>query len=251
VPYDLGLAKSAPASLQPGSLLTYTLTVTNPHPLALAHNLVLTDTLPAHTAFITATQPAVLSNSLLTWSLPSLGAGQSWSVDLVVRVPVTHTGLIVNQSYGVRSDEVGPRLGPPIQTGIHSLALGKTASAQLLSRGDLVTYTLTVTNQHPLEAVHSLVLSDTLPAHAVFVSASAPYTLNGDVVAWELPVLAPGATWTVTLTARVGGGALGSLTNAAYRVISAESPAPVYGPPLVTRLVSLLFLTLINSGFSP
>jgi uncharacterized repeat protein (TIGR01451 family) len=120
---------SGPGRIAPGDLLTYHLVVDNPNPFAPLHNLVLTDTIPAETVFLAATQPYTLSGQVITWQLPVLSAGSPWSITLTVQTPLTFTGTITNQAYGFTSDEFGPLAGPPVRTEIHGLAINKTASA--------------------------------------------------------------------------------------------------------------------------
>jgi len=247
MPYVLELAKRAPESVAAGDVLTYTLTVTNPHPLALTQHLVLTDVLPADAAFITATQPVSISGSLITWTLPSLAPGTTWSELLAVRVPAAFEGSVVNEHYGVRSDKVAALTGPPVTTAIYALSLAKSASAQVVSRGDLLTYTLQVTNQHPLSDTTDLVLTDTLPINTAFITATQPNTLSGGMVAWSLPSLGSGETWSVQLTVQVLPEASTAIVNDEYSVISGEISAPVFGEPVVTGLRSYLFLPLVNN----
>jgi hypothetical protein len=93
--------------------------VNNPHPFAATHHLVLTDVLPTHTIFITATGDYILNNGVVKWETPSLAPGAVWSVKLTVQVAVTTSDPIVNAVYGVRSDEVIlPIMGLPVSTPI-------------------------------------------------------------------------------------------------------------------------------------
>ncbi len=245
---SLELTKTAPASVQVGGLLTYTLTVANPNPLAATHNLVLTDSLPASTEFITATQPAAINGDLITWQLETLQPGESWSVNLVVRAPLVFAGEVVNKDYAVDSDEVGPIAGPPIATQVHSLAIAKSALPELVDVGDLITYTLTVTNQNPISATTNLVLEDTLPANTEYVSSDGVF--SSGVVTWTLPSLASSESWTAQLTVRVLPSAHGAILNADYSVRSAETPNPLFGEPVSTRLKAYIYLPLVFQNFS-
>ena len=247
-PYNLELAKYAPASVQVGGLFTYTLTVTNPNPLAAAHNLVLTDTLPISTQFITAKQPATVNGDLITWQLAELQPGESWRVNLVVRAPLVFAVKVVNENYAVVSDEVGPIVGPPIATLVHSLAIAKSALQEVVDIGDLITYTLTVTNQNPISATTNLVLEDYLPANTEYVSSEG--VSSSGIVTWTLPSLAPGESWTTQLTVRVLPSAHGAILNADYSVRSAETPDPLVGEPVATRLTAHIYLPLVFQKYS-
>jgi serine protease AprX len=249
-PHALELTKYAPASVQVGELFTYTLTVSNPNPIAATHNLILTDTLPASTEFITATQPVTISGDLITWERQELPPGETWSVDLVVRAPMIFAGEVVNQDYGVTSDEVGPIAGKPVTTLVHSLAIDKAALPELVDVGDLITYTLTVTNQNTFSATTNLVLQDALPENTAYVSSDGEFSAGTSVVTWTLPSLASGATWTAQLTVRVLPSAHGTIVNTDYSVRSAETPDPLFGAPVSTRLKSYIYLPLIYQAFS-
>jgi serine protease AprX len=245
VPYTLTLTKTAPDWIAPGDWLTYHLTVANPHPSASVHNLVLTDTIPANTSFVAATQPYTLSDQVITWQLPVLTAGSDWGITLTLQSPLTFTGTINNSDYGFTSDEFGPLAGLPVRTEIYGLMVGKSASAATVRPGDLLTYTLTVTNLHPSATTYHLVLSDTLPAGTQFVTATLGYTLTGNQVIWELDHLAAGSTWQVQITVQVDPDAAGYVRNVDYAVRSDEVTPPVTGSPVETLVWCRIWLPLI------
>lgn len=245
-PPELAIVKTAPPSAASGSVLTYTLSISNPHPTAATHNLVLTDTLPAETTFVNADPPATAAGETITWTLPTLEPGATWVVQLAVRAPLTFTDQIVNEFYGVRSDEVATVSGPAVTTEIHSLAVEKSASASLVGTGDLITYTITVTSLHPSAEAHNLVLSDELPGGTAFVSSDTLYAQVGNAIVWQTPSLAPGATWTVRLTVMVLPGSMPAVVNDDYRVRSEEMPEAVMGPPVVTLVVRPIYLPFIS-----
>jgi len=102
-------------SIAPGGTLTYTLTVRNLHMSEIATNVVLTDTLPAGTLFVQATQPYLLQNGLIRWDFGQIGPGSSAKVDLTVNIPEGYLGMLVNNQYAVTSDQVQlPVTGPPV-----------------------------------------------------------------------------------------------------------------------------------------
>jgi serine protease AprX len=88
----------------PGELITYNLEVSRDYPSGVT-NVVLTDTVPANTTFISATQPYTQNGNVVEWDFPSLGAGETQTVQLVVQAPASGIWTILNQDYGVRSDE--------------------------------------------------------------------------------------------------------------------------------------------------
>ena len=105
--HQLELGKVASdAVVFPGDLITYTLTVTHSNGIGPTTNVVLTDTLPAGTTFISATQPYTLTGDVVRWDFPSLDTPSSVNVDMSVRVNITSTSTIVNDDYAVLSDDV-------------------------------------------------------------------------------------------------------------------------------------------------
>ena len=148
IPYDIEIEKSAPSAVAPGKTIPYTLTVTNPHPSAPLHNILISDTIPTDTVFITGTLPNTLTQDMILWNKDKLDPGQTWSVTLTVSIPVTQTsGIIYNYDYGVQSDEVPFKSGKEIKTPVHMPGLMLSPGVEAnLSRGSEITYTHTLTN---------------------------------------------------------------------------------------------------------
>ncbi len=241
--------KTAPEVVQDGSVFTYTLTVQNNTSASMANHLVLTDTIPANADFITATLPVTFDGQMVTWEKASLSPGQTWRVNLVVQAPLDYSGTIVNDDYGVKSDDLPTVVfGEPVTTQVHSLDLAKSGPPGLLEVGDLITYTLMVTNQHPSSDIHNLVLEDTLPDHTVYVSSDGTFSTTG-VVTWTLPLLAPGESWTTHLTVEVLPGAYVMIQNKDYHVRSDETPDPLFGEAVITRLRTYLYMPMIFKEF--
>jgi uncharacterized repeat protein (TIGR01451 family) len=103
--------------IAPGETLTYTLDITHDHPVTPTHNVSLTDTIPANTVFITGTLPHTLENGLVTWNLGDLDVGlQNRSLELVVQTGADYMGAVINDDYGLRSDELGTVPGAKVLT---------------------------------------------------------------------------------------------------------------------------------------
>lgn len=245
---SLTLTKTASAAaVAPGEIITYTLTVVHNHPISSTHNVILTDTIPANTTFITATLPHTINGDTVQWETAELLPGASWHVDLAVQVWLTATGTITNSAYGVRSDEAAAIGGPPVTTPVvpYSLSLEKTAVTTVMP-DEILTYTITVGNAGSLSAVHNLVLTDVLPANTVFITATQPHSFDGTMVRWELSSLDVGETWAVELVVQVPLTATGSIENVDYAVSSDETTA-VTGAPVTTIIAnSRLYLPIIN-----
>jgi uncharacterized repeat protein (TIGR01451 family) len=239
--HSLTITKTASMpAIVAGESLTYTLTVSHSHPFSATYNVVLTDVIPANTVFVTATLPHMFDGTTIQWQTPSLAANATWQVNLVVAIPLTTTASIVeNATYGVASDEVTAVPGTPIQTPItpipHSLSLQKTASASEVMAGDWLTYTLTVSHAHPALSTTNVVLTDVIPTNSSFVTATLPFTLDGNTVQWLAPTLAPGGIWNVQLVvSSTITNTPFALINEHYGVRSDEVTAVVTGPPVIT-----------------
>jgi uncharacterized repeat protein (TIGR01451 family) len=97
-------------------MLTYTITVEHTAIISTT-NVLVTDTIPVNSTFITATTPFTQDGDTIGWSYPIMEALMGRSVDLVLRVPEDLFGEIINEKYGVRSDQVlKPVMGKPVKT---------------------------------------------------------------------------------------------------------------------------------------
>src|SRR5438093_352169 len=92
----------APDPVGAGANLTYTLAYSNTG-TANATGVVLTDTVPANTTFVSATVGGTLASGVSTWSAGNLAAGASGSVQMVVRVasPLANGTSITNSTYSI------------------------------------------------------------------------------------------------------------------------------------------------------
>ena len=69
--------------------------------------------------------------------------------------------------------------------------------------GDIFTYTFTVTNAFSLTTAHQVVLTTSLPLSLNLISATMPYTLDGDTIGWVWPLLPPGGSEAVDVMVQV------------------------------------------------
>jgi serine protease AprX len=234
---SLTVDKSASAeAVSAGDLLTYTLTVE-----AAGDNtgVVVSDTLPSNTTFVSATGTYTLSGSTVTWDMGDIDDGQNGSVELVVEVDEAATGTVVNDDYGADSNETSPVTGDPVSTEVYSYALGlnKVASAGKLEPGDLLTYTITITNLHPLAAMTGVVISDVIPTGTTFVTATLPHTFDGTTVTWTAASLPGDSSWSVELVVEIDLLTVSGVTNETYGVVSDQATA-VAGTPVTIVVIT-------------
>ncbi|MBN1660810.1 MAG: DUF11 domain-containing protein, partial [Anaerolineae bacterium] len=111
---------AAPDPVEAGGLLTYTLVVANGGN-AHATGVILTDTLPVSTTFVSATAGGALVGGEVRWTGQTVAAGATLAVHLVVRVDSSLAAgdTLANSDYGVRCTQVlTPVMGTPVTTGV-------------------------------------------------------------------------------------------------------------------------------------
>jgi uncharacterized repeat protein (TIGR01451 family) len=135
----MNLIKTAnPATyVQPGGLITYTLQArAQGGPLS---GVVLSDTLPANTTFVSASGAYTRSgpnNSVIAWSVGSLADGQTAVRTLTVRVSPTASGgdTISNMGYSVSAAGVAPLNHPPVNVTLQEPPPPKSIWLPLITR---------------------------------------------------------------------------------------------------------------------
>jgi uncharacterized repeat protein (TIGR01451 family) len=242
----------APDPVVAGETLTYTFNYTNTGNEDTT-GVLLTDTVPANTTFVSATGGGTESGGVVTWNLGVLAVGASGSVQMVVQVdsPLPNGALISNDSYSIVSNETAPVNGTPVSTTVASspvLSISKAASLDPVPAGTTLTYTLSYTNTGNEDA-SGVFVTDTVPANTTFASATGGGTVTGGVVTWNIDTLGAGASGSVDLTVQVNSplpnGTL--VTNATYGIDSNET-APLNGTPVSTTVASSPVLSLSKSA---
>ena len=131
---------------------------------------------------------------------------------------------------------------------ISKLTITKSGPATVIA-GAPITYTLTVSNLDPISATNSVIVTDTLPTGASYVSGG---TLVGNVVGWTVPELAPSSSLTVTFVVT----ATQTITNSDYRVtadggyesVGKETVVTIIPPPDITVSPSSLSAVLAEDN---
>jgi uncharacterized repeat protein (TIGR01451 family) len=245
----LGIVKSdSPDPVQAGSNLTYTLSYANSGN-ANATSTVMTDTVPANTVFVSATNGGTLSGATITWNLGTLAAGGAGSAQVVVRVvsPLANGTTITSGACSIDSAQTSAVPGASITTAVASspaLGVGATATPDPVEAGSNITYTVSYSNGGNAVSTGT-VLSATLPVNTTFVSASNGGIVGSGTVNWSLGTLATGVGGSVQFVARVvpalPNGTL--ITLATYTIDSGQT-TPVAGPAVTTTVSSSPDLTL-------
>ena len=234
---DIGLGKTAPATVLATSNLTYTISVTNFGPSS-ASSVTVTDALPVNVTFVSASGNGVNNSGVVTWAVGTLTNNAVTNLTVTVTPPTS--GSISNfASVSTPPNDPTPtnNITPPVITTVTPVAdigLGKTASSTVLATSNL-TYTISVTNFGP-SAASSVTVTDALPVNVTFVSASGNGANNAGVVTWTLGTLTNNAVTNLTIT--VMAPASGSVTNVASGGSPTGDPTPTNNltPPVITTV---------------
>ncbi len=238
---DLSVTKvETPDPVVAGTNVTYTITVENTSTTDTA-DVVVSDLVPVGSTFVsfvapagwTVVSPPVGGTGTVTASIATLAAGGSASFTLVANVNAsTAAGSTLTNTATVATTNVDVNLTNNTDTETTSVdaqtdvSVTKTDSPDPVVAGTNLTYTVTVANSGPSDAV-SVSLSDAVPANTTFVSlaqTSGPaFTLVTPAVGGTgtatatISTLAAGASATFTYVVAVSSTAAngGTLTNTA------------------------------------
>lgn len=212
----------------PGGNITYNITVTNlgPEP---ATGVAVSDTLPGNVTFVSVDAPGVHNAGVITATIGDLAASASVSFNVVVQGPATPD--TVSNTATVTGNETDPQpsnnsatASTTIRNPQANLGVVITDPADCsVGVGGTVTYTVTVTNVGP-EAANNVVVVNTLPDDATFLSSNPAGTPVGNTLTINLGNIAPAGN--AVLTIDVSPTAAVTLTNSASATADEEDPTP-------------------------
>ena len=239
---DLSVVKSGPATANAGTVINYTITVTNngPNP---AINATLTDT-PTGTTFASlaapggwsCTTPPVNGTGSINCTMASMAVGSAiFTLNVngpAAPAPVSNTASVSSSS----TDNTPGNNNSMVNTNViftADLVVMKTATATA-AQGTNVTYNISLTNNGPNPAT-SVSLTDALPANTTFVSTvqntgpafscTNPTAGTNGTITCTNASMASSATATFTIVAAVSGSApLGLLNNTANATTTSTDP---------------------------
>ena len=207
--------QGSPGTAHVGDTVTYSLTATNNGPSDAA-NVVLSDTLPSNiTSNVTATTSVsgvtpVISNGQVTASIGTLAAGTTATMTITVQpdaaaVPgISDSANITSGTYNSNTNYTPPSVTTVVQAAA-DLAVVIAASPNPVPAGQDVTYTLTATNNGLSDAT-GVVVTDTIPSGATFVSATGGVTPNSNgVLTFSVGNLADNASTTLSVVVATSG----------------------------------------------
>ena len=194
-----------------GSPIDYTLTVVNGGPSP-ASNLTVTDTLPAGTAFVSASGSGwTCSNAgpTVTCTLAILANGAT-APGIVLRVTAPGAPGTVTNTASVSATTNDPVSGnnsdseTTTVTASADLVFNKTASSATVNVGDTYTYTISAHNNGP-SAAANVRFTDAMSSSLQVLSATGPgwtCSVSGQNVSCSISTLASGATSSVTISVK-------------------------------------------------
>jgi uncharacterized repeat protein (TIGR01451 family) len=251
---DLSVTKLGPSSVTAGTSATYTITFSNLGPNS-ASNVVLTDTLPAGSQFVSMTQnsgPDSFTQTTGTGTVTEtntapVASGNTDVFTVIVFAPTSlGNGATFNNSVTASSNSNSDPNSSNNTSTVTGSIVNTSASADLAvtdtgpsssSEGNNVTYSLTVTNNGPNDS-SGVTLTDTLPGIVNFLSATASqgsFSQSGGVVTFNFGTITNGANATATIVGQFNED--GSAVNSA--TVTASTPDPNTGNNTATATTSV------------
>jgi uncharacterized repeat protein (TIGR01451 family) len=206
-PADLVIAKSAPGLAVAGTAFTYTVNVTNQGPFN-ATNVVVTDSLPAGTSFVTSSMPCI--GTPLTCNIGSMANGGSTSFTITAKVSASLLSSLgvssttITNTAIVKGDQPDPN--PLSNFAPASTLVTESADLQLVKTCHPTTFAHVGTSAVCEIQVANLGVSDA--QHVIVTDAigmnSPSFTVTGVSGAACTPATPIGPTKSTTLTCNLG-----------------------------------------------
>lgn len=230
-PYaDLSAEKSAPVSVNPGELLLYTVTLTNAGPSA-AGNTVFLDDLPV------GLSDWEISHGGGNWQpfsgrydLGTMPPGTSVVLSLRGRVTagsgfIRNIALVESSTPDPNPDNNYATAETEVAASLADLSISKRGQPAAALPGELLTYTLTVTNRGPGSG-EAVLVYDTLPPELIDTELSLDGGTTWTSVVNPIPLgrLSAGESRILLLRGTVAAGACGIIANTA--VVTGATPDP-------------------------
>lgn len=243
---DLSIDKKADKeTVSIGELLTYTVTVHNGGPDAAA-SVGVEDVLPANVEFVSVDPAAPTCSQaagIVSCSLGSMANNADKVITIKVRPTVDAGKTVLTNTARVSAteDQYPDNNTDSVDTTVRAradLSITKVADKPTALIGEVLTYTITVSNAGP-NAATGVVVNDDIPAQATLVStASSQGSCNlTDPVVCQLGGLAANASATVTI--KVKPNTKGYIANTATAKANEEDLTPASSTTVPTAFVAL------------
>ena len=221
----LDIEKSAhPSPVEAGAPLTYTLTVVN-NGVVSATGVVVTDAVPTGTTYQSCGPlPCGEASGVVSWTLGTLNVGETRILTMLVLVDANlpDGSLLFNSAWVTSTEGITDTddITTPVTTRA-DLAVVKSDDPDPVVAGETLVYTLVYTNYGPSDAL-GVVVSDTLPAEVLFVSASPAPAGGPNPLIWNLGAVPAGSGGQIVVTVTVQPWVTQTFTNAV--VIASQTP---------------------------
>ena len=249
---NFSVTKTASAtSVDTGDPLVYTINIVNNGPLA-AQGITFQDTLPSSLTFVSLSQAGTVTfdtnvaGNVITGTTSQMMVGDSVTFTVNTLVNINAPGGIITNTAAVQSTTPPSAGSGSVQTQIIGaevdLEITKTGVPNPISAGDVLTYTILVSNGGPDDA-QGITFTDTLPAGVVVQSIMQAGTVfdisqSGNTITGTAPTLAANGSTTFTIAVLVPSTTLpGTLTNTA--TISSVDPTVTESISIATQVVGL------------
>lgn len=231
---DLIMTKTVnDSSPNEGQSIEFTLQVENLNTsLSNASNIIVTDLLPAGLTYVSDDSGGDYNNVTGIWTLPStLAPNDTETIKITATIDtntaaqtITNTAIITSfdQADDNRSDNIAT---VDLNVNGSDLQVVKTVSDTNPATLDIITYTIVVTNNGPLNATN-IIVEDILSNRLTFISSTetqgTPYNLGTDQ--WFVGNLNNGASATLTIDVQVENNAGGKLVSNTASILSVDQP---------------------------
>ncbi len=216
----LAVAKTGPESVLLNTDFEYSITVSNVGD-GNAYNTIVTDTLPAGLAFVSADPEATLDGSNVTWNVGTIAPDGSATVAVTVRSVEAgaHENVAVVSAEGTGAVAAADQVMTAILVPEVSI---ETTGRSAIFEGNQATYTLTATNSGDA-ALTGVTITEDVPAGMTYISSSPEGAVSedGSQVVWEVGSLEVDASASVTVTLQAD--VLGTITNTATAVAAEDT----------------------------
>ncbi|WP_152286269.1 PKD domain-containing protein [Flavicella marina] len=233
---DIVLSKKVNNSLpNEGDAIIYTIEVTN-NGIIDATNLVITDVLDPGLVYVSGVATEGVWN-FPTWTLTTLGAGVTETLLVQVVVATGTSGQTLTNTISNTQDQLDNNATPDddnesVVVSAVDLVTVKTVNNDTPQEGDIVTYSLVVTNNGPNAATNVTVI-DKLPNGVTYISDDRSGFYDPATGVWYIGYLANGSTANINIHASVDNGTAGSsVENIATAAIGDQTDTSTVGDVL-------------------
>jgi uncharacterized repeat protein (TIGR01451 family) len=251
LPGEVQIVKSGPSAAVPGTIVTYTLTVTNSGP-SYATSVSVSDPTPAGLELVSVSGPC----TVLPCTIAEIAPASSALISVRFRIPPGYSGAptFLNVATVTAASDANPAnnvssVPTTISGAVSDLSIVKTRNGTAgIVPGGVVAYTIVVSNGGPSLA-QSVRVDDATPAGLVFLSTTGACTTPFPCLLGDL---GPGETRTITASYQVPLSYLGPnpIENTAVVTSATADSDPSNGSSTVRTIVARTSCDLNGDGKS-